>query len=254
MIDTHSHIYDEVFDGDRTKVVERAKAVGVEHIVLPNVDSESLPRMLALEEMYPGYCHAAVGLHPTSVNENYRTELALVGSELKRRPYIAVGEVGIDLYWDRTYYKEQVEVFQRQVEWALAYGLPVIVHTRDSFRETMEALAPYRGKELKGVFHSFTGSPAQAEEIIAFGGFKIGVNGIATFKNSGVADTLKTIDIQHIMLETDAPYLTPVPFRGKRNESSYVCYVCQKLADIYGLSVEEVDRQTTRNACELFCF
>ena len=252
MIDTHSHIYDEVFDDDRSEVINRAKSVGVERIILPNVDSESLPRMLSLEAQYPDYCFVAVGLHPTSVKENYKEELLLVRSELERRKWIAIGEIGIDLYWDKTFYNEQVIVLQQQIEWALEYNLPVIIHVRDSFRETMTALALYKNSGLRGTFHSFTGTLENAEEILSFGGFKLGVNGIVTFKNSGLNDVIRHVSLEHILLETDAPYLTPVPFRGKRNESAYVDYVCEKLAETYRVSKQEIDRITTKNAVELF--
>jgi TatD DNase family protein len=252
MIDTHSHIYDSAFDNDRAEMIERAKSVGVEKIILPNVDSESLPKLQKLIAEYPDYCLATIGLHPTSVKDDYKKELELVKSELERGKYIAVGEIGIDLYWDKTYYKEQVFVLQQQVEWALEYQLPIIVHMRDSFRETMTALSPFRGKGLKGVFHSFTGNMDEANEIFDFGDFKLGINGIVTFKNSGLTETLLQIDLKNIVLETDAPYLTPAPFRGKRNESSYLKYVCEKLAYIYNVSFEEIDRVTTENARELF--
>ena len=254
MIDTHSHIYDEVFDDDRSEVINRAKAVGVERIILPNVDSQSLPRMLSLEAQYPDYCFAAIGLHPTSVKENYKEELSLVRSELERRKWIAIGEIGIDLYWDKSFYKEQVFVFGQQITWALERGLPVIIHVRDSFRETMNALEPFKGKGLKGIFHSFTGNADDANEILEFGGFLLGINGIVTFKNSNLSGTLQQVDLKNIVLETDAPYLTPTPFRGKRNESLYVKYVCAKLAEIYNISFDEVNRITTQNAKELFCF
>ena len=254
MIDTHAHIYDEAFDSDRAEMIERAKNAGVKKIILPNVDSESLPRILKLTEKYPDYCFAAIGLHPTSVKDDYKSELALVKSELERRKYIAVGEIGIDLYWDKTFYKEQVVAFQQQIEWALEYKLPIIIHVRDSFRETMEALTPFRGKELKGVFHSFTGNIDEANEILEFGGFMLGINGIATFKNSTLAETLRRVSLDNIILETDAPYLTPMPFRGKRNESSYLKYICEKLAEMYNVDFEEIDRMTTRNALKILNF
>ena len=252
MIDTHSHIYAEEFDADCAEAIERAKSVGVEHIILPNVDSETLPRMLSLEAAYPGYCHAAIGLHPTSVDANYPSELNLIKSELERREWIAIGEIGIDLYWDKTFLNEQITAFQQQIEWALEYNLPVIIHVRDSFRETMTALAPYRNKGLRGVFHSFVGSIDEANEIIEFGGFYMGINGIVTFKNSGLAAIVEQIDLKHILLETDSPYLTPVPHRGKRNESAYTQLVLMKLSGIYNLSPEEVDVKTSHNARELF--
>jgi TatD DNase family protein len=252
MIDTHSHIYSEDFDADRAETVQRAKEAGVQHIILPNCDSSTLAPMLALEAEYPNYCFAAIGLHPTSVKENYQEELALVQSELGRRSWIAVGEIGIDLYWDKTFLAEQIKAFQQQIDWALAYNLPVIIHVRDSFHETMNALAPYKNKSLKGVFHSFTGTIEEAQEIIAFGGFKLGINGIVTFKNSGLAAVVGQIDLKHILLETDSPYLTPAPHRGKRNESAYVSLVCKKLAEVYNCSIEQIDSQTTQNAMLLF--
>ncbi len=252
MIDTHSHIYSEEFDNDRNETIQRAKDAGVKHIILPNIDSESLPRMLALEAEFPDYCHAAIGLHPTSVKSDYKLELEKVRSELDRRKYIAIGEIGIDLYWDKTFLKEQIDTFQQQIEWALKYDLPIIIHVRDSFKETLKSLEPFKGKNLKGVFHSFTGNLAEAKEIIDLEGFKLGINGIVTFKNSGLAETLKNIDLKNIILETDAPYLTPSPHRGKRNESSFVQYICSQLATIYETNVTEIAKITTQNALNLF--
>ena len=252
MIDTHSHIYSEEFDSDRAEVIARAKAAGVTKIILPNVDSESLPRMLQLESEYPGYCFAAIGLHPTSVKENYAEELAIVKKELERREYIAIGEIGIDLYWDKSFLKEQIQVFVQQIEWALEYNLPVIIHVRDSFRETMDVLEEFRGKGLKGVFHSFTGTIDQAREIIEFGGFYIGINGIVTFKNSGLDAVVEQIDAQYLLLETDAPYLTPTPFRGKRNESEHLTLIAAKLATIFNINFNQITEITTENAYKLF--
>ena len=252
MIDTHSHIYSEEFDTDRAETIQRAKEAGITHIILPNCDSETLPQMLSLEAEYPDYCYAAIGVHPTSVKENYREELALVKSELERRNWIAIGEIGIDLYWDKTFLAEQIAVFQQQIDWALEYNLPVIIHVRDSFSETMDALAPYKNSGLKGVFHSFTGTIEEAREIIDFGGFMFGINGIVTFKNSGLAAVVEQIDLKHILLETDSPYLTPAPHRGKRNESAYTQLVARKLAEVYNCSLEQIDWQTTQNAQLLF--
>jgi TatD DNase family protein len=252
LIDTHSHIYSEEFDTDRAEVIQRAKDIGVQHIILPNVDSESLPRMLQLEAEYPDFCYACIGLHPTSVNAEYKNELKLVESELERRKYLAIGEIGIDLYWDKSFLNEQVIVFQQQLEWALKYNLPVIIHVRNSFAETMEAMKPFLGKGLKGVFHSFTGTNHEAQEIINLGGFLLGINGIVTFKNSGLDKTLTNIDIQNIILETDSPYLTPVPFRGKRNESAYINIIAECVSGIYNLNKTEVIETTTRNAKILF--
>ena len=252
MIDTHSHIYAEEFDSDRAEVIARAKAAGITKIILPNVDSESLPRMLQLESEYPSYCFAAIGLHPTSVKENYAEELAIVKKELERREYVAIGEIGIDLYWDKSFLKEQIQVFVQQIEWALEYNLPVIIHVRDSFRETMDVLEQFRGKGLEGVFHSFTGTIDQATEIIDFGGFYIGINGIVTFKNSGLDAVVQQIDPRYLLLETDAPYLTPAPFRGKRNESEYLTLVATKLANTFNMNFNQLTKITTENAYKLF--
>jgi len=252
LIDTHSHIYSDDFDADRHEVIRRAQEIGVKQIILPNCDSGTLPQMLALEAAYPGYCHATIGLHPTSVKEDYKEELTLIKSELERREYLAIGEIGIDLYWDKTLLAEQFKVFQQQLEWALEYHLPVIIHVRDSFRESMNALIPYKNSGLTGVFHSFTGTLEEAQEILVFGGFKLGINGIVTFKNSGLTAVVEKIELRHLLLETDSPYLTPVPYRGKRNESSYISLVCAKLASIYNLSIQEIDDATTKNAGELF--
>ena len=252
MIDTHSHIYAEEFDSDRNEVILRAQKAGVTKIILPNVDSESLPRMLQLESEYPGYCFAAIGLHPTSVKENYAEELAIVKKELERREYIAIGEIGIDLYWDKSFLKEQIQVFVQQIEWALEYNLPVIIHVRDSFRETMDVLEQFRGKGLEGVFHSFTGTIDQATEIIDFGGFYIGINGIVTFKNSGLDAVVEQIDAQYLLLETDAPYLTPAPFRGKRNESEHLTLIAAKLATIFNINFNQITEITTENTYKLF--
>lgn len=252
MIDTHSHIYDEAFDADRPAVVERAIAAGVQKIILPNIDGSTIEAMLALETSYPEVCYAAIGLHPTSVKKNYQDELALVEAELKHRTYIAVGEIGIDLYWDSTFKKEQISAFQQQVEWALDYNLPIIIHLRNSHQEVMQALQPYKNKGLRGVFHSFGGNIEEARDILNFGGFYIGINGVVTFKNSNLGDVLKQVDLKHILLETDAPYLTPVPFRGKRNESAYIIYIAQKLSEIYNITVDAVIARTTQNAKHLF--
>ncbi|MDD2284106.1 MAG: TatD family hydrolase [Paludibacter sp.] len=252
MIDTHAHIYAEEFDADRDAVIERAKAAGVEKIILPGIDSSSFGALLSLEEKYPGYCHAAIGLHPTSVKSDYQQELELVEFELKRRTYIAIGEIGIDLYWDQTFVKEQILVFQQQLKWAVEYNKPVIIHVRNSFRETMQAMEPYRNSGLKGVFHSFSGDFKEASEIIKFGGFLLGINGIITFRNSGLGSVVQQIDIKHLVLETDAPYLTPVPYRGKRNESAFLSFTANHIAALYSMPYDAVIEQTTKNALNLF--
>lgn len=252
MIDSHSHIYSEEFDEDRAEVIERAISGGVSKIILPNIDAASLQRMLKTEAEYSDCCYAAIGLHPTSVDENFNSELELVKNELERRDYVAIGEIGIDLYWDKKFLNEQITVFRRQLEWALEYNLPVIIHVRDSFNETMKVLNEFAGKGLTGVFHSFTGNIDDAVEIINFGGFYMGINGIVTFKNSGLSGVVEHIGIDHLLLETDSPYLTPSPYRGKRNESAYLGLICKKIADIFGKSEKEIDDITTRNVYNLF--
>ncbi len=252
MIDTHAHIYAEEFDADRHEMISRAKQAGVSHIILPNVDSESLPRMLALEAEYPAYCFAAIGLHPTSVKANFKSELLAMENLLATRQFVAIGEIGIDLYWDKSFLNEQKEALTIQLQWAIKYNLPVIIHVRDSFDEIFEVLDAFDTKHLTGVFHSFTGNVEQAKKILSYGGFKIGINGIVTFKNSGLADTVKQIGIQYIVVETDAPYLTPMPYRGKRNESAYVSYVITKLSDVFDLEISEIDAICTKNTLEIF--
>lgn len=254
MIDTHAHIYLEDFDPDRREVIQRAKDAGVRKIILPNIDSNTIQAMHNLEAAYPDFCYASIGLHPTSVKADYKDELSVVHAGLQNRDYTAIGEIGIDLYWDVTYKEEQIKAFRQQIEWSLAYNKPVIIHVRESHRETMEALSPYKNSGLKGVFHSFGGSLEEAREILSFGGFLLGINGIVTFKNSGLSEVLRQIDVKHIVLETDAPYLTPVPFRGKRNESAYLKYTAEFLAGLYSISYDEVVKQTTDNAFGLFNF
>lgn len=252
MVDTHAHIYAEEFDDDIDAVITRAKESGISSIILPNVDSESLPRMQNLAINHPDFCYPAIGLHPTSVKDNFEEELEIVHREIKKGGYIAVGEIGIDLYWDKSFLKQQIHAFQNQIQLAIEHDLPVIIHVRDSFEETIAAMEPFRKSGLSGVFHSFTGSVQQAEKMLEFNNFYLGINGIVTFKNSGLCDTLKNININKILLETDAPYLTPVPYRGKRNESGYVRYVAQKLSEIYELPVSEINEITSLNAGKLF--
>jgi TatD DNase family protein len=251
MIDTHSHIYVEEFDEDLDAAIERAKTAGVEAIVLPNIDVASIEPMHNVENRYKNYCFAAMGLHPTSVNADYKTSLAEIRKHLEKRSYIAVGEIGIDLYWDKTFAEEQIIAFEQQIKWAQEFDLPIIIHTRNSHNEAIRSLKKF--KNLRGIFHSFSGSFEQAQEILRLNGnFKLGTGGVVTFKNSNLPQTLARLSLHDIVLETDAPYLTPVPYRGKRNETSYVKYVAEKLAEIYQVSVEEVDKITTQNAKEIF--
>lgn len=254
MIDTHAHLYAEEFDTDRPQVLQRAREAGVKRIILPNVDSGSLERMLDLEASCPEYCFAAIGVHPTSIKENYREELAVVERELKRRQWIAIGEIGTDLYWDKSFIQQQQDAFAQQLQWSLDYELPVIIHVRDSFEVTFEVLEQFRGKGLRGIFHSFTGSVEHAHTIQEFGTFYLGINGIITFRNSGLRETVGLLSPHKLVIETDAPYLAPVPYRGKRNESSYTKLIVSQLADVFGIPIDEIIHITTKNAETMFDF
>lgn len=252
-IDSHSHLYLEEFSKDLPEVIERARQAGVEKILLPNIDSATIDDMLSVCSAYKGYCYPMMGLHPTSVGASYREELAVVEERLSSSAdFIAVGEVGLDLYWDKTYLKEQTEAFDKQINLAMDYGLPVVIHSRDSFEQVYDILSAYRKSALKGVFHSFTGSLPEAERLMEFEGFMLGINGVVTFKNSNLSETLRSVPPERIIVETDAPYLTPVPYRGRRNESSYLEYTLATIAGIYGLSVREMAAITRRNTLEVF--
>ncbi|MCD8078891.1 MAG: TatD family hydrolase [Bacteroides sp.] len=253
LIDTHSHIYLEDFSDDLSSVIIRAREAGLTHIFLPNIDKESIEPMLQVCRKYPTLCYPMMGLHPTSVDLSYQEELTVVEEQLKSNPdWVAVGEIGLDLYWDKTYLRQQTEAFDRQVRWALEYQLPVVVHCRDAFEELYQTLLPYKEKGLTGIFHSFTGTPEDVRKLMEFPGFLFGINGVVTFRNSSLPLTLKEVPLEKIVLETDAPYLTPVPFRGKRNESSYIRYTLSKVAEIYRKTEEEVAKITSDNALRLF--
>lgn len=252
MIDTHAHIYLSEFDEDRTAVIDRAKAVGVKHIILPNVDSQTIDSLIKLETSIPNFFHAAMGLHPTSVKSDWENELDIIKTQIDNRSFCAIGEIGIDLYWDKTYLKEQLIVFEKQLEWAINLNLPVIIHVREAFAETLASVKKMNCKALRGVFHSFGGSLAEAEAIIELGGFKLGINGVITFKNSSLKDYLASIPLEMLVLETDAPYLTPVPFRGKRNEPMHLLQIAEKLADIYKETTKTIREKTYENSLEIF--
>ena len=251
LIDTHSHIYSEVFDEDIAETIQRAKDANVGQILLPNIDSESIEPMFKLVKDYPGFCLPMMGLHPTSVKENFEEELAICEKWLNKESFIAIGEIGIDLYWDKVFLKEQQFVFDQQLKWAVERNLPVVIHARESFSEIFEILESFKSQNLKGVFHSFTGNFEQADKAIDMG-FLLGLNGILTFKNSGLDQVIKEIDTRYLILETDSPYLAPTPKRGKRNESAYVALIAEKLAEIHNLSIAEVTKITSRNAQDLF--
>jgi TatD DNase family protein len=250
LIDTHAHIYLEEFDADRTEIITRAQAAGVEAICLPNIDTTSIERMLAVEASY-SFCHAAMGLHPCSVKDDFEKQLQVVEHWLNQRSFVAIGEIGTDLYWDRTHWAQQQEAFVIQLQWARQHDLPVIIHCRDSLAETIALVQQHADTRLRGVFHCFGGSVDQARQVVELG-FLLGIGGVATFKNGGLDKLLPHTGLDSLVLETDSPYLAPVPYRGKRNEPSYLLHVVSRLAGILQVPVEEVQRMTTRNARKLF--
>lgn len=249
--DTHTHLYLEEFETDRRQVVENALAAGVKHLMLPNIDSASVHSMLALCEEFPENCFPMIGLHPTSVKENYMDELAAIECWLSDRKFYGIGECGIDLYWDKTFLQEQGYVFRHHIDLARAFNLPLIVHIRESFNEVIQILKDVNKPDLKGIFHCFSGSEEQARQAIGYG-FSLGLGGVTTFKNNKMQETLKHIDLKHLVLETDAPFLAPMPHRGKRNEPAYIPLIAQKVAEIKGISLAEVADATTENALKIF--
>lgn len=251
LTDSHTHLYLEEFAADIDAVIERAGRAGVNRFYMPAIDSSQTLNLLALADKYPTQCFAMMGLHPCSVKENYREEMELVEEWLRKRKFAAIGETGLDLYWDKTFRDQQYECLHRQIEWALAYDLPVVLHTREAMQETIDVVSQYKGRGLRGIFHCFGGSLQQAEQITE-AGFLMGIGGVITYKKSGLAEVVKNIDLSHLVLETDAPYLSPVPFRGKRNESSYLTYVVQAIALAKNISAEEVANITSQNATGVF--
>jgi TatD DNase family protein len=251
MIDTHCHLYTEEFDKDIEDVIEKAGAIGVKKFYLPAIDMSCTARINLLEEKFPDKCFAMAGLHPCSVKENYKEEITHIEEQLTQRKFCGIGETGLDFYWDKTFIKQQYEALEIQIELALQYNIPLILHTRDALQETIEVIKKYKQTELRGIFHCFGGSVEQAKEIIKTG-FYMGIGGVLTYKNAGLAEVLKHVDMKHLVLETDAPYLTPVPFRGKRNESSYLKYIVKKIAEVKDLSIQEVESITTVNAEKIF--
>lgn len=251
IIDTHSHIYVGEFDEDRDDMLTRAEKEGVEKILMPAIDSATHAQMIEIEKLNLGQCFAMMGLHPCSVKENFKGELSIVKNFLAQRNFLAIGEIGLDFYWDRTFTTEQFEAFRLQIEWALEKNIPIVIHSRNSIDECIEVVNEKQNGNLKGVFHCFSGTVEQANQIIDLG-FYMGIGGVLTYKNSGLDKVIEQVDMKYIVLETDAPYLTPVPFRGKRNEVSYIKYVAEKLADIKRITVEDVANITTANAKMLF--
>jgi len=251
LVDTHAHLYSDQFDADRPAMMQRTFAAGVDRIYLPNVDSRTIGGMLQLEAEYPGHCFPMMGLHPCSVVADYETELKIVEDWLAKRKFCAIGEIGIDLYWDKTFFEQQKIAFSRQMDWAQALKIPIVIHARESTKEILEIVRKKKEYTQGGIFHCFGGGVDRAKEIIDLG-FYLGIGGVLTYKKSGLDQVMKEIPLEHLVLETDAPYLSPTPHRGKRNESAYIALVAKKLAEIKEISVEEVARVTTLNAKKIF--
>ena len=250
MIDTHSHLYLEEFDEDRSEVVERAKLAGVKHLILPNVDLETIPSLLATKKQFPDYCSVAMGLHPTSVGNDYQKDLQEIERLFLDENPVAIGEVGIDLYWDKTFVKEQIVAFEQQLQWAADLHLPVIIHNREATNEILSSLRKFVGK-VTGVFHCFSGNETEAKTMLGFG-FKLGINGVVTFKKSTLPQVLSKLSLNDLLIETDMPYLAPTPYRGKRNESAFMLQTALKLSEIFEVDLSEIKRVTTKNAITLF--
>ena len=249
--DTHTHLYSEEFQTDQAEMMQRALAAGVSRFFVPAIDSSCTPAMYELEALYPEHVFLMTGLHPTYVKDNYKDELAHVERQLNDRKFYAIGEIGIDLYWDKTHIEEQKIAFRTQIQWAKKHKLPIVIHCRDAFDEIFDVLELEKGPDLFGIFHCFTGTKAQALQAISYN-MKLGIGGVATFKNGKIDQFLHEIPLNHLVLETDAPYLAPAPHRGKRNESAYVILVAQKLAEIYGLPIDEIAQITTANSMAVF--
>ena len=251
IIDTHTHLYLKQFKDDIDKVIQRSIDKGINKFIFPAIDSTHFDDMHDLKNKYPGSIYLMSGLHPVDVKENFKEELEFVVNSLKSHSYVAIGEIGIDLYWDKTYLKQQQEAFEFQIRLAIKNDLPIVIHCREAFDEIFEILDKENCDKLRGVFHCFTGTLDQANRAIQLG-FKLGIGGVVTFKNGGIDKFLNRIDLNHIVVETDSPYLAPVPYRGKRNESSYITYIIDKLSEIYGLPIKKIASVTTKNAEKVF--
>jgi len=252
IIDTHAHLDDAQFDGDLAEVVQRARTAGVEKVLLANVNMQEVEKVHAVESAYPGFCYSMLGIHPEEIKEDYKTQLEVFDAEIKRRDYIAVGEIGMDLYFDKTFRAQQEDAFRHQVSVAVELGLPVAVHSRDAFQITYDILNEFDKKRLRGVWHCFSLTPEQAKMIFKLGDFYVGIGGVSTFKNAKFSERLPEIPLDRVLLETDCPYLAPTPVRGRRNEPSFLPYVASRLSSLYGLSVDEVCEITSKNAERLF--
>lgn len=251
-IDTHTHLYSDAFASDRAEMIHRALDAGVHKMLLPNIDVDSIEAMFALENQFPNVCHAMMGLHPTSVGADFEAQLATMKSHLEARKFIAIGEIGIDLYWETKFQAQQIEAFIRQIEWAKSMDLPIVIHARNSFPEIFDVLDQHNDERLRGVFHCFTGTLEDAQKIQNYGGFLFGLGGVLTFKKSGLDEVVKHLTLEQLVLETDSPYLAPTPHRGKRNESAYIPIIADHLACIFETSVDQIAQQTTQNAEKLF--
>jgi len=252
LIDSHTHLFLEEFDSDRELVLRRAKQAGVEIFCFPNIDVESIERLHRVSDQYADCCYPMMGLHPTSVNAHYQSDLEVIKAELYKRKYIAIGEIGLDLYWDKTFINEQIDAFEEQLRWSVEWNLPVAIHTREAFPQVFKSLYKIGIDRLRGVFHSFGGTKEELEEIVKCKNFMIGINGVITYKNANFRDYLPLFPLDRIILETDSPYLPPVPYRGKRNESAYLVNVAAKVAEVYNLPVETIAETATHNVCKLF--
>jgi TatD DNase family protein len=250
-IDTHAHLYSNPIKENLEGIMKNAMDNGIDTIIMPAIDSTTLEAMLEVEMTYPQNTMAMMGLHPCSVKENVKEELAIIEAQLQKRKFIAIGEIGLDYYWDKTFMNQQMEAFEIQMQWALDYKLPIAIHTRNAMGETIEAVKPFAKKGLRGIFHCFSGSRESAEQITSMG-FHLGLGGVLTYKNAGVAEAVANIPMEWLVLETDAPYLSPVPYRGKTNEPSYMIQVALKLAEIKNLPLHEVAEMTTKNAMKVF--
>ena len=250
-IDTHAHIYDETILPEIEAILKNAQSNRIDKILMPGIDSTCIDNMMSLETQYPNQCIAMMGLHPCYVKENYVTELAIVEQWLATRKFVAIGEIGLDFYWDKTFTEQQYKAFEIQMQWAIDYNTPIVIHTRNAMGETIEAVKPFAKKGLRGAFHCFSGSKESAQQIIDMG-FYLGLGGVLTYKNAGVAEAIKEIPMEFLFLETDAPYLPPVPYRGKRNEPAFMLEVAKKLAEIKEMPLHEIAAITTANAEKLF--
>lgn len=251
LIETHAHIYSSKFDSDRDEVMDQIREAGIERVYMPNVDVETIDAMLACEEKYPDLCIPMMGLHPCDVKEDFQTQLYVMEEWLEKRPFAAVGEIGLDLYWDKTFFEQQKEALKIQIEWAKKKKLPVVIHCRESMDETIELIRQEQDGSLTGVFHCFTGTLQQAQEIIELG-FLLGIGGVSTFKNGGLDQVIPQLELGNLVLETDSPYLAPVPYRGKRNSPVYLPIIAEKIGDYLAISKEEVAKKTKENALNLF--